>query len=449
MADSSICSACVNAAKQGIIINPEEHTNTFYGELLDVSEATIRRHYQHGPEPKLGEKLVSMQTNAPDSEPQEIVEVSSTGARSVTAYAAIRDRPVTLQDARDWITSSGDNPDDFNFSIRAIAYGKDQFSNKLSAWPKPKKQIAAEIELVDALPDIDPVSILGALRKYPVWEDPTQDTLGDGVFVFSLNDTQFGKGEGGGTPATLARLEKSIDLAVKRITELRGMGRQIGTLVIIGGGDIVEGCTIYPNQSFSLDLDRRGQINTAVTAILNLIDRLAGYFTDVIVLAARGNHGENRINGNRTTLYDNDDTLVFEMAKYATDRDPTLSHVKYIIAESEAGVYVDVAGWRLATTHGDVYGKGVTGATQDKKAQAWYKNMSMARNPLGLADVLITHHFHHDKMSDWGSCLWRQTPALDGGSLWFEQTTGEYSQPGVLTFVMTPGSRYSDEAVLR
>ena len=137
------------------------------------------------------------------------------------------------------------------------------------------------------------------------------------------------------------------------------------------------------------------------------------------------------------------------MAKRATERDVDLAHVEYIIAEAEAGVYVDVAGWRLATTHGDVYGKGVSGATQDKKAQAWYKNMAMARNPIGQADVLITHHFHHDKMSDWGACLWRQTPAMDGGSLWFEQTSGEYSAPGMLTFLMTTQSRYSDEAVLR
>ncbi len=444
MADSRYCSVCVSAAERGITLDPEEHSNYYYAEQLDVSEASVRRHYLHGPEPKLGPE-VSMQTNTPQSELRETVEVSSTGTRTVTAYAAIRDRPVTLEDARKWIESSGDDPDDFNYAVKSIAYGKDQFSNKLSAWPKP--QAKAIIEYIDPADEIDPVEILSRLRKNYVPTRASQQ--GDGVFVVSLNDTQFGKDENGGTPATLARLDSYIDQAAERIRELRSIGRKLGTLVIIGGGDIIEGCVIYPNQSYSLDLDRRGQINTAVTSILDLIDRLAGYFEKVVVLAARGNHGENRINGHKTTLYDNDDTMVFEMARYATDRDPALQHVEYIIAEDEPGVWVDVAGWRLATTHGDVYGKGVAGATQDKKAQAWYKNMAAGRDPLGLADVLITHHFHHDKLSDWGACLWRQTPALDGGSEYFRQSSGEYSQPGMLTFVMTPEQRYRDEEVLR
>lgn len=447
MADNSFCTVCARAAENNIIVDQDLHTNTFYAELFDVSEATVRRHYKHGPEPRLpGFKQESIQENEPASEKErrEVREESTTGARSVEA---VRDRPVTMADAREWLRADGDNPDDFNISIRSIAYGKDMFSNKMSAWPKANKRPTDNTE---DLADIDPVEILRNIRNgvEPAKSDPH---LGydEGAFVLSLNDTQLGKSEGGGSVGTLERVASYVDMAAKRIDELRLIGRKLDTLVIIGGGDIVEGCTIFPNQSFTLDLDRRGQMNAAVTMILDTIDYLAPKFSRVIVLAARGNHGENRINGHKTTLYDNDDTLVFEMAKRATERDQALSHVEYIIAESEAGVYVDVVGWRLATTHGDVYAKGVPGTTNDKKAQSWVKNMAMARDPLGQADVLITHHFHHDKLSDWGACLWRQTPALDGGSEYFRQATGEYSLPGMLTFVMTPQSRYSDEAVLR
>lgn len=445
MADNSFCTVCVRSVEQNVSVDPELHTNTFYAELFDVSEATVRRHYKHGPEPRLpGVKVESTYTDEPTSS-QEIREESTTGARSIQA---VRDRPVTLADAREWLRSSGDNPDDFHISIRSIAYGGDKFSNKMSAWPKVKPG-----EKTESFEDIDPVEILASLRERTAWTVPSsasiQGTGGDGVFVMSLNDTQLGKAENGGTKGTISRVTKYVTLITKRVAELRAIGRNLGTLVIIGGGDIVEGCTIYPNQSYNLDLDRRGQINAAVTMILDTIDQLAPMFDRVIVLASRGNHGENRINGNKTTLYDNDDTLVFEMAKRATERDASLSHVEYVIAEAEAGVYTDVAGWRLATTHGDVFAKGVAGATQDKKAQAWYKNMAMGRDPLGRADVLITHHFHHDKLSDWGACLWRQTPAQDGGSEYFRQTTGEYSEPGMLTFVMTPEVRYQDEQVIR
>jgi len=362
---------------------------------------------------------------------------SSDGSRTLEA---IRDRPVTLTDAREWIAASGDNPDDFEISIRSIAYGVDMFSNRMSA--TPKKGLKHPVEVLD----VDPIELLKQLRSTPTMAVAKRG--GESAFVLSINDTQFGKVEGGGTPATIARVEKYVRMARERILHLTE-NHSIGTLVILGGGDIVEGCTIYPNQSYSLDLDRRSQINTAVAMILHVIDSLAPMFEKVIVLAARGNHGENRINGNRTTLHDNDDTLVFEIAQTATKRDPQLQHVQYIIADDEAGVWVDVAGWRLATTHGDVYGKGVAGASIDKKAQNWYKNMAMGRDDLGRADVLITHHYHHDKMSDWGACLWRQTPALDGGSEYFRQSTGEFSKPGMLTFVMSPERRYFAEEVLR
>ena len=387
-----------------------------------------------------GKTFIAKHRNRPLDAPAVVkstvtTETSSDGSRRVQF---IRDRPVTLEDAREWIRSSGDNPDHYILNVRAIAYGHDQSSNTMDAKLKPGYKPVGETL------DIDPVQIFATLRT----EDPPVQFTGEGAFVISLNDTQFGKDEGGGSVATIARVTRYINLAKERALHLSA-NRNLGTLVIIGGGDIVEGCVIYPNQSYNIDLDRRGQINAAVSMILLAIDTLAPLFERVIVLAARGNHGENRINGNRTTLHDNDDVTVFEMARYATQRDPNLRHVEYIIADSEAGVWVDVAGWRLATTHGDVYGKGVPGASIDKKAQNWYKNMSMGRDPLGLADVLITHHYHHDKMSDWGACLWRQTPALDGGSEYFRQSTGEYSEPGMLTFVMTPERRYVDEEVIR
>lgn len=63
------------------------------------------------------------------------VESSTDGSRTVTG---IRDREVTLADAREWIESSGDNPDDYTLSIRSIAYGADMWSNRMSATPKWK-----------------------------------------------------------------------------------------------------------------------------------------------------------------------------------------------------------------------------------------------------------------------------------------------------------------------
>lgn len=69
----------------------------------------------------------------------EEYEESSDGARTITNFAAIRDRPVNANDVREWLRSTGDDPATWNYSFRSIAYGGDKFSNKMSCWPKAGK----------------------------------------------------------------------------------------------------------------------------------------------------------------------------------------------------------------------------------------------------------------------------------------------------------------------
>jgi hypothetical protein len=301
---------------------------------------------------------------------------------------------------------------------------------------------------------LDPVGILAKLRdgqgkrgKFKVATDGEEST-----FVLSINDVQLGQSYNGGSAATIKQFYGFIELARERILELRAIGRNLERLVMVCGGDLGEGCVIYPNQAFNLDLDRKQQAEGVVSLLLHAIDTLAPMFTRVTVLACKGNHGEHRINGKMTTLGDNDDTHAVEVAKLALSRDKSMRHIDWIIAGDEAAVWCDVHGWTLVTTHGDVFAKGVAGPTTERKAHLWLKNMAAAVRHfgrVGRADVLITHHFHHDEMKDWGDTLWRQTPSQDRGSPGFSQASGTYSEPGMLTGVMSPTSRWKDEAVLR
>jgi hypothetical protein len=231
-----------------------------------------------------------------------------------------------------------------------------------------------------------------------------------------------------------------------RAKELRRIGRDFGRLVIIGGGDIIEGCTIYQNQPHEIDMDRRGQVKAMTALILDGLDRLAPLFEQVTVLAVGGNHGENRINGNRTTRHDNDDCLVFENAAVAAERDPRLQHVNFVIAQDEPAKTLDVHGWVLATTHGQAFGKGA--GTPEVKAHNWYKGQAAGHQPAGDAHLLISHHYHHYSVRDWGACQWVQTPANDGGSPQHTDLTGEHAASGMLSWVMTPQRRYVDEHIL-
>ncbi len=302
--------------------------------------------------------------------------------------------------------------------------------------PRPGATEAADVE--------DHLAALRALRRERKRVKPTH--VGESTFCISWNDWQAGKAEGGGTRALLERFESQVAGAKLRAAELRTIGRGLGRLVIIGGGDIIEGCTIFPHQMMHIDADRRRQSNVVTDMILFGLDELAPLFASATVLAIGGNHGENRINGDRVNRTDNDDLLVFEGAARAAARDARLGHVDFVIAQGEPAKTLDVNGWIYATTHGQVFGKGA--GRPEQKAQNWFKGQAAGRMPAGDADVLVSHHYHHYAVRDWGACLWVQTPANDGGSLQHTDRSGEAAEAGMLTWVVTPERRYQDAQTL-
>jgi hypothetical protein len=293
--------------------------------------------------------------------------------------------------------------------------------------------------------DVDAVALLRALRKGR--SRPKETHTGETTLVVSWNDWQTGKAAGGGTAALAERLDAAYDGVAQRARELRKIGRDLGHLVILGGGDMIEGCSIFPNQAYEIDGDRRTQVRNTTAFILDGIDRLAPLFSRVTLLVVGGNHGENRLGGVRTTRHDNDDCAVFEHAALAVSRDKQLSHVDFSIAQDEPAKTIDVHGHILATTHGHAFGKNVSGAVE-QKAFRWYSGQAAGHQPAGDAHVLVTHHFHHHASRDWGACQWVQTPAMDGGSPFFTDFSGQSAKPGMLSFVVTPEHRYVDAQVL-
>lgn len=310
-----------------------------------------------------------------------------------------------------------------------------------------RKQEQLEAESIDAVELLKSIADDEALRNRG-----TTKYMGMGLnpstFVLDWADWQFAKLEGGGTDGLIKRLNHAFDKAVERIEELRYIGRELDELVIIGGGDMVEGCVIYPNQSYEIDGNRREQIRGTVAMILHGLAKLAPMFETVRVVVVPGNHGEHRIAGNRTTIGDNDDLLVFEMAAVACENDPRFAHVKFEIAEKEISMATVVRGWTYGITHGDVFGKG-SGTGVRNKVFNWFKTMAANRHSVGAADVLVTHHFHHDAMEDWGNTLWVQNPTMDGGSHYFKEFSGHDTKPGMNSWVVTTSERLQDKQVLR
>lgn len=322
-----------------------------------------------------------------------------------------------------------------------VAWTRDDESQTLAV-TKPVWRYRFVIEPDLSVPTVDGIEVLNSLKRK---SRPQKAATGDNTLVLNLNDTQVGKDAGGGTEALIERIDSFLSLAEARISDDRKI---LGDMVLLLGGDLVEGCSIYPNQQWQVDLDMRGQIRTMTGILLHSLDRLAPYFDRVRVVAVPGNHGENRYNGKRNNRHDNFDQLVAEAAATAAERDPKLEHVAFNIAYEEPALTTDIQGHIYAVTHGSVYGKG-TGADPTSKAYNWYKNMAAAHHPVGDADVLVGNHFHHEIIRNFGTLLFVQNPAMDGGSPEFADYSGQNAPAGMASWVVTPNSRLTGYEVLR
>ncbi len=272
---------------------------------------------------------------------------------------------------------------------------------------------------------------------------------GEGVFNVVLADWQLGKPEGGGTEATAQRVLSAIQAVLSRVAELKRLKRPLGTLQIIWTGDSVEGCLgHYEMQTFGVDLDRRGQVNAVRTLLLEAIRVWSPHFDKVRLIAVGGNHGENRSSNGKafTTLADNDDLAVIDQVKdVLAFNQEAYGHIEVIMAPDHLSLTVETAGWILGLTHGHT---ARSGSTAELKLKTWLSKMSLGRQPIGECDILVTGHYHHLRQADWGSVHWLQAPALDGGSEWFRMTSGEHSEPGLLTFATYPEKKVADLQIL-
>jgi hypothetical protein len=307
---------------------------------------------------------------------------------------------------------------------------------------KPVWRYRFVVEPDTSAPTVDGIAVLNSLKR----NSRSQKAVsGENTMVFNINDTQTGKDAGGGTEALIERLDNFFALAETRITENH---KFTGDGVLFLGGDLVEGCSIYPNQMWQIDMDMRAQIRTTTGIILNFLDRVATQFPRFRVMAVPGNHGENRYNGKRNNRHDNFDQLVAEAAAMAAERDKKLSHVAFNIAYDQPALTMDIQGHIYALTHGSIYGKG-KGGGPDEKAYNWYKNMAAAHNPVGDATVLVGNHYHHEVIRNFGQLLFVQNPAMDGGSPEFEDYSGMSADPGMSTWFVTPDNRFTGYEVLR
>jgi len=260
---------------------------------------------------------------------------------------------------------------------------------------------------------------------------------GSASLVVVAADWQVGKKDGDGLKGLVGRWLQAIDDVEARYKELKKMGRPIESITVLCLGDLVEGCDgHYDIQTFTVEVDRRDQVKIARRLLRDALIRWSKFAPEITVAAIGGNHGENRKNGKAfTTLNDNDDVALVESVAEIFQANPeAYGHIKFAIPTDSLSLTVEVGTKIIGITHGHL---ARAGAGVEAKLRRWIADQTLGRNKIGDCDILVTGHYHSLKMADWGGVKWLQAPALDGGSVWWSQSTGETADVGVLTFVVS------------
>lgn len=271
---------------------------------------------------------------------------------------------------------------------------------------------------------------------------------GDLTMIVCLADWQIGKHDNDGVKGTIERIMQMIDDVERRIRDLKLIGRNIAKLIIIGMGDMIEGCDgNYASQIWNVELNRREQIRVTRRLIYMAITRWAKLVPAVTVTCVPGNHGENRKDGKAfTNPGDNDDVAVFEIiAEVLAENPKAYGHVEFHIPENETNITFNIGGTIIGFTHGHIT-KG--GGTPQAKIKSWWEDQTFAHRPVGDAQILVTAHYHHFSVIEYGPKIHIQCPTVDGGSEWWADLDGADSRQGTLTFLVGGSKPYQDLEII-
>jgi hypothetical protein len=252
--------------------------------------------------------------------------------------------------------------------------------------------------------------------------------------VVVLSDLQVGKvASGGGTGELLARIDdKMAQLVDLCRTE------KCDDIVIVDPGDLIENDKNVNSQARTNDLTVPEQLHVARTILSAVVGDLAALHASTRVITVPSNHGQYRdsVGKGGGAGKPSDDfgidihRAVADQYKFAGRDDVT-----WLIPETwRESLAIDVRGTVLGVVHGHQFSPGQAGK--------WWAGQVHGDQPVAAASILLHGHYHNASMQQSGSLRGRPkwilgADALDGGSDWFQNITGEVSEPSITTFTIT------------
>ena len=204
------------------------------------------------------------------------------------------------------------------------------------------------------------------------------------VALVHLTDWQAGKVS---VSYNMEVLRKRIDQMCNKVaalTEIQRAHHPVNDCVLVLGGDMVEGLTVFPGQQYEIEAHLFEQMFTVANIIQSAVHQLASIFSSVRVVCEYGNHGRIGRKGDMPAS-DNVDRMAYQIAS------ERCSHLKNVTWQQSADWYqiATIGNYKLLVVHGDEipsFGGQTPSYSILRKVNAWATFMDF--------NDAIMGHFH-------------------------------------------------------
>ena len=252
------------------------------------------------------------------------------------------------------------------------------------------------------------------------------------VALLHLTDWQLGKDTGEfNTEIAKQRVHTVVRKTIK-LAEIQRADHPVRECVVMLGGDLLEGVSIFPGQAYEVDSTAFTQVFEAARLVEEVILTLLGAFESVTVHDVAGNHGRIGRKGDMPRG-DNLDRIV---CKIARDR---LTGQSRLAWEETDGWYriVEIGAYRAMLVHGDQiksFGGNVPAYGVMRKANAWQAGAI----PESFHDLWLGHMHQPMVLQMAHGGLVRMTPSIESGSAYAREFMGAHGKPGQRLCFVSP-----------
>ena len=237
-----------------------------------------------------------------------------------------------------------------------------------------------------------------AVLSHPLPKTPrvakTRSKAGSEVALWHLTDWQGAKL----TPSYNSkvmhkRVHRFVDKATK-ITDIQRKDHPVDEVVILFGGDMIEGLFNFPTQPFEIDATLFEQFVTVANLIVEVVHRALAVYPSVTVIGEWGNHGRLGSRRDAVPRSDNADRMTYELARQILKS----SGAKVNWEDSGEDIQrVEVGAYRALLIHGDEIGR--SGFASTNTITNHVNRWRSGSYPWDFRDVYVGHYHTHYQSS--------------------------------------------------